>query len=82
MVTFDSIESLAITFKLMQLVLLDVNRLHKSNITILLSRNVYSHKSEEINTLQAESSDNFMRFVHKVPTNFHISQYVVKIGMR
>ena len=46
------------------------------------SRNVYSHKSEEINTLQAESSDNFMRFVHKVPTNFHISQYVVEIGMR
>ena len=23
-----------------------------------------------------------MRFVHKVPTNFHISQYVVEIGMR
>ena len=61
---------------------LDVNRLHKSNITILPSRNVYSHKSEEINTLQADSSDNFMRFVHKVPTNFHISQYVVEIGMR
>jgi len=23
-----------------------------------------------------------MRFIHKAPTNFHISQYVVEIGMR
>ena len=42
----------------------------------------YSHESEEINTLQTKSSDNSMRFIHKVPTNFHISQCVVEIGMR
>ena len=56
--------------------------LHKSNITILPSRNVYSHKSEEINTSRTKSSDNSTRFIHKAPTNFHLSQYVVEIGMR
>ena len=40
----------------------------------------YSHKSEEINTLQTKSSDNSTRFIHKVPTNFYISQCVIEIG--
>ena len=38
----------------------------------------YSHESEEINTLQTKSSDNSMRFIHKVPTNFHISHVLLR----
>ena len=42
----------------------------------------YSYENEDINTLQNKSSDYSTRFIHKVPTNFHISQCVIEIGMR
>jgi len=83
MVTFDSIESLAIIFKdnATCVAWMQTGYIGAISLYCLLEM-FYSHESEEINTLQTKSSENFMRFIHKVPTNFHISQCVIEIGMR
>jgi len=82
MVTFDSIESLAIIFKdnATCVAWMQTGYIGAISLYCLLEM-FYSHESEKINTLQTKSSDNSMRFIHKVPTNFHIPQCVVEIGM-